>query len=74
MARYAVVDQGEVTNVVEWDGETEWKPESGRSIACPDHVGIGWTHHPRAKEHWWPPAEKESIDGDEPERPDLPDT
>lgn len=41
--RYAVVADGIVTNVVLRDGETAWAPEAGEAIACPIHVGIGWT-------------------------------
>ncbi|MGQ7792909.1 hypothetical protein ACUN0C_10915 [Faunimonas sp. B44] len=41
-SRYAVVEDGVVTNVVLWDSETPWAPEAGEAIACPIDVGIGW--------------------------------
>ena len=34
MARYAVIDQGTVINVVEWDGQATWSPPAGL-IAVP---------------------------------------
>lgn len=44
MTRYAWIENGQVTNVILWDGES--------GLAVPDHVslidspsvGIGWTH------------------------------
>lgn len=35
MALYAVVNNGEVVNLVEWDGEAEWAPTTGEAIAIP---------------------------------------
>ncbi|PRH46133.1 hypothetical protein [Burkholderia multivorans] len=44
---YAIVQNGIVTNTIEWDGVTAWKPPSGSTvIAIPDgaYVGIGSTY------------------------------
>lgn len=40
--RYAVVEDGTVTNVVMWDGATKWAPGAGQAVPCPDDVEIGW--------------------------------
>lgn len=42
---YAVVSAGVVINVVVWDGETEWSPETGAAIETDGSVGIGWLYH-----------------------------
>lgn len=45
MNRYAVIDRGQVVNVVLWDGVTEWGLDPRFSaIDCSPEVGIGWTH------------------------------
>ena len=44
MENYAVVEDGKVTNIVVWDGETKWLPENGYAILAPEGVGIGWTY------------------------------
>lgn len=44
MSNYAVVEDGKVTNIVVWDGETKWLPENGDAILAPEGVGIGWTY------------------------------
>lgn len=44
--RYAIVEAGEVTNVIVWDSEAEpkWAPgEGAEAIACPEEVSVGWT-------------------------------
>jgi len=43
--RYAIVENGVVSNVVLWDGETEWKPESGTANLLPNNspVAPGYT-------------------------------
>ncbi|HFN0602079.1 TPA: hypothetical protein ACHBVO_003222 [Klebsiella pneumoniae] len=41
---YAVVDNGVVINIVIWDGESKWKPESGVAILAEDSVSIGWLY------------------------------
>lgn len=39
MARYAVVDNGSVVNVIEWDGASRWKPPAGcEAIPDPESV------------------------------------
>ncbi|MBU9468669.1 hypothetical protein LGM75_24950 [Burkholderia multivorans] len=35
MALYAVVNNGAVVNLVEWDGEAEWTPAVGEAVAIP---------------------------------------
>lgn len=43
--RYAIIENGTVTNVSLWDGTTEWTPPEGTiAVACPDEVGPGWTY------------------------------
>jgi hypothetical protein len=38
---YAVVENGVVTNLVQWDGQTKWQPPEGaEAIAVPDGVFI----------------------------------
>ncbi|MEE9653898.1 hypothetical protein V4836_06960 [Kluyvera ascorbata] len=56
MMRYAVVDNGNVINIVEWDGVTEWKPNSGYPIQINDDVGIGWSYENNV--FTAPPSEK----------------
>lgn len=53
--RYALIRNGVVDNICEWDGdESTWGPPAGVSvIAAPDHVGVGWTYNGEA---WAPPA------------------
>lgn len=41
---YAVVEDGRVTNIVLWDGETEWTPSSGYAVQCDEGAGIGWLY------------------------------
>lgn len=43
MARYAMIKDGIVFNVAEWDGETDWNPDC-EVIECPDEYtgGIDW--------------------------------
>jgi hypothetical protein len=44
---YAIVENGVVTNIVEWDGMTPWTPPAGSSaVAVQDgaYVGIGSTY------------------------------
>lgn len=40
MDRYAIVEDGTVTNIVLWDGETEWGG-ADKAVPCPDGVNIG---------------------------------
>ena len=43
--KYAIIENGTVTNVTLWDGTTEWSPPEGSiAVACPDEVGPGWTY------------------------------
>lgn len=42
--RYAIVRNGVVDNIVEWDGQSPWQtPEGCTAIVEPTGVGIGWT-------------------------------
>lgn len=44
MARYAMIKDGMVFNIAEWDGQTEWEPDCDL-VECPDEYtgGIGWS-------------------------------
>jgi hypothetical protein len=43
MNRYLVIENDLVTNVVVWDGESEWIAPDGAVIEqAEDHIGIGW--------------------------------
>ena len=54
MARYAIVSNGTVENVSEWDGVTPWEPPAGTTaVACPDNVAIGYTYDGA---EWTPPS------------------
>lgn len=42
MAIYAMIKDGVVFNVAEWDGKTDWNPDC-QIVECPDeYTGIGW--------------------------------
>jgi len=43
---YAVVVDGQVVNVVLWDGVTAWQPAAGEAVVIPDESGvsIGWSY------------------------------
>lgn len=40
--RYAIIIKSVVTNIVEWDGVSDWKPTEGKAVVVDDSVGIGW--------------------------------
>ena len=40
MARYAVVENGKVANIIEWDGVAQY-PNSDSLISAPDHAHMG---------------------------------
>ena len=43
--RYAVVKDGQVINVILWDGETEYTPDEDCEIVlAPIEVAIGWSY------------------------------
>ena len=44
MAIYAVVEKGVVTNIVEWDGQSAWKPDAGDVIHPGVPVSPGWLY------------------------------
>lgn len=39
---YAVVEDGVVTNLAVWDGESDWEPETGIAVKVESPCGIGW--------------------------------
>ncbi len=41
---YAVVQNGVVTNLVAWDGKSEFKQEKADIVKCVGDVGIGWSY------------------------------
>ncbi|MEQ4883718.1 hypothetical protein, partial [Escherichia coli] len=41
---YAVVQNGVVTNLVVWDGKSEFKQEKADIVKCVGDVGIGWLY------------------------------
>ncbi|OXI70113.1 hypothetical protein CFB81_16375 [Burkholderia sp. AU28863] len=47
VSNYAVVENGLVTNLVVWDGETEWTPPEGSTVVLVEpgtFVSIGYTY------------------------------
>ncbi|MGC0153078.1 hypothetical protein ACPRNU_11505 [Chromobacterium vaccinii] len=45
MAKYALVDgNGIVSNMVEWDGLSEWRPNDGLQVVQSDEAGVGWMY------------------------------
>lgn len=40
---YAIVIDNKVTNVVLWDGESNWEHE-GDAVELTDNAGIGWDY------------------------------
>ena len=41
---YAIVVSGVVTNIIVWDGLSEWAPEEGDVFETDGSVGIGWLY------------------------------
>lgn len=41
---YAVVENDVVTNLVIWDGKSEWSPEAGTAVRVNGACGIGWRY------------------------------
>lgn len=41
---YAIVENGLVIDLAEWDGETDWKPDTGEAVKSDSPVGIGWNY------------------------------
>ena len=39
---YAVIENGVVTNIAVWDGESAWQPTNALVIPVSDNVRIGW--------------------------------
>ncbi len=43
--RYAMIRDGRVESVIEWDGVSNWTPGDDYDVIdCPVSVGPGWTH------------------------------
>lgn len=43
--RYAMIRNGLVENIVEWDGVSDWSPGDDYTVIdCPPQVGPGWSH------------------------------
>lgn len=62
--RYAIVEDGVVTNIVLWDGIAEWK-HPGQAIDASakenEFIGVGWTYDGeafKAPKHPPPPPEE----------------
>ena len=43
--RYAIVEDGVVINVVNWDGSRGWTPPVGSQALRHDTASVGWTYH-----------------------------
>jgi hypothetical protein len=44
MARYAIIADNVIQNLVDWDGGPQWAPPPGTAAAlAPMRCGIGWT-------------------------------
>lgn len=67
MATYLVVENGTVTNAIEWDGVTPYDPGQGATLflAGTDGTWVGWTTADGGKTFQPPP---------EPPAPDLTET
>jgi len=70
MSRWAVVDGGQVLNVVLWDGMSAWEPAAGTAVALPEGspVGPGWSYD---GDEFTPSAVVLSWDGIRVRRDDL---
>lgn len=44
MKKYAMISDGVVINVVEWDEDGTWDPVAAGAIPCPDNVSVGWLY------------------------------
>ena len=45
--RWAVIEGDSIVNVVVWDGQSDWSPPEGMtlaSLADHPHAGIGWDY------------------------------
>lgn len=45
---YAIVEKGVVTNIVVWDGESDWTPPTGATavlVPADTFVSIGYTYN-----------------------------
>ncbi len=63
MARYALIDaQGNVTNAMEWDGDTEnWSPPEGHTAVLSEVAQRGWTYDARSATFSEPVASPERL-------------
>ena len=45
MAVYAIIDgNGNITNMVNWDGVSQWAPPAGLTPVQTDTASVGWTY------------------------------
>lgn len=46
MSIYAIVTDGKVVNTIQWDGASEYNPDSGDLVVIPEEVnaGVGWLY------------------------------
>ena len=42
--RHAIIENGVVVNVIEWDGQSEWSPPDGTQAVQSDAAQIGWPY------------------------------
>jgi len=44
--RYAIIniETGEVVNVAEWDGSSDWSPDEGFIAVSSENAAPGWTY------------------------------
>ena len=45
MMNYAVIENGVVTNIAVWDGETEWAQDGVEIVPADDGIQIGWLYN-----------------------------
>lgn len=48
---YAVIENGVVTNIAVWDGESAWQPTNALVIPVSDNVRIGWFYDKESFRH-----------------------
>ncbi|HBQ7970013.1 hypothetical protein DN594_25230 [Enterobacter cloacae] len=58
MSTFAIVVDGVVKNLVEWDGESDWAPEEGATVLTDGYVDIGWKFDGK---NFTPPTQPEVL-------------
>jgi hypothetical protein len=56
---YAIINQDQVVNIVEWDGTTTWQPPEGCQAVLLTEGGIGWSY---IDGQFVPPPEPEEVE------------